>query len=86
MRFIKSFQTISPDRSIKDAIKVITDKNYFGLLVVLDDKKFIGIINDGDILRFISNSSENVLDNKIDKFINRDPITINENDLQKQDF
>ena len=86
MRFIKSFQTITPDRSIKDAIKIITDKDYFGLLVVLDDKKFIGIINDGDILRFISNSSENVLDNKIDKFINRAPITINKKDLQKQDF
>ena len=55
-------------------------------MVVLDNKKFIGIINDGDILRFISNSPENVLDNKIDNFINRNPITLSEKELQKQDF
>jgi CBS domain-containing protein len=42
--------TISPDKSIKDAAKVIADKHHNRLPVVDDDGKLVGIVTRVDIL------------------------------------
>ena len=43
--------TISPDKSLKDAVRLMEDNNIGGL-VVLDDEKLVGIITERDLIRY----------------------------------
>lgn len=70
---------VRENETLQDVIFAMT-RNPAGMCAVLsDDQSFIGIIVEGDIRRFfakINSDSVNPLAAKIDKMINRNPITV----------
>lgn len=62
------------DISLKEAAKIMSDKN-IGSLIVLKDNKIIGIITENDIVRNVSN-----LDRKISQIMSKRVLTINEDE------
>ena len=85
MQFIKKYKSIKISSSIRDAAKIISQKKYQGLLVVNDeDEKFLGVLNDGDILRAISQNKK--LNTSIHQFLTKNPITISKKEFDNRDF
>ena len=67
--------TISINKSINDAIKIINKKK-LGLVVVINKGFVSGLITDGDCRRAIKNLKKS---NKIENFMSRKPMFISEN-------
>lgn len=65
---------IEENTALKEAAKIMTDRN-IGSLIILKGDKIRGIITDRDILRNISKSSQ-----KVSVIMTRDVITIDENE------
>ena len=71
----KKLPTISINKTINDAVKVINRKK-LGLVVVLKKGYVTGLITDGDCRRAIKDIRKN---NKIEKFMSRKPLFVSEN-------
>jgi dTDP-glucose pyrophosphorylase len=71
---------ISPDISIKDALKKLDQTAEKILLVVNEKKQLIGALTDGDIRRGILSGIQ--LDETIEKIYNANPIFISKDDYQ----
>ena len=69
--------TISPTKSIYDAIKVINKKK-LGLVVIKDKKNIKGILTDGDARRNLKRYSKS---NRVKDFMTKKPISVDENSL-----
>ena len=50
--------TVSEEISIRDALRLITEKKISGVPVTDGDKNLIGFLSDGDILRFLAGAAE----------------------------
>ena len=65
---------ISYDKSFKEAIKIMSNKN-LGIVVILKKNFIKGILTDGDIRRELKNNS---IKKSLDKFISNYPLVVNE--------
>lgn len=76
---------ISPDKTVKEALFVITAKGLGATLVVedLDSRRLAGIITDGDIRRGLEKGYE-FLDQPVAAFMSRTPRTISKEKLAAQ--
>jgi CBS domain-containing protein len=54
--------TISPDTSIDECMRLMTDK-YIRHLPVLEKEKLIGIISIGDVVKFIIDEQKHIIEN-----------------------
>ena len=70
---------IFSDKTIKDALFVMTEKGLGAVSVIDKDKKFIGLITDGDIRRYLSQKSS--LNIPVKTIMTISPITISRNVL-----
>ena len=72
----KKLPTISINKTVGDAIKIINAKN-LGLVVITKNSFIKGILTDGDARRSMKNYSKDL---KIEKFMTKKPLIINENE------
>ncbi len=72
----KKLPTISINKTVGDAIKIINAKN-LGLVVITKNSFIKGILTDGDARRSMKNYSKDL---KIEKFMTKRPLIINENE------
>ena len=72
----KKLPTISTNKTVEEAIKIINSKN-LGLVVITKNNIIKGILTDGDARRGIQNYSKNF---KIEKFMTKSPMIIHENE------
>ncbi len=63
---------VSPDTSIKEALKLIDEKGLRIALVVSDERKLLGVVTDGDVRRGILKSLS--LDDEVSLIMEKDPI------------
>ena len=66
--------TINYDKSFKDAIKIMSNKN-LGIVVILKQNFIKGILTDGDVRREIKNNS---IKRSLNKFTSNYPLFVNE--------
>ncbi|MFO7761334.1 MAG: KpsF/GutQ family sugar-phosphate isomerase [Thermodesulfobacteriota bacterium] len=69
---------IKENRSFREAVEVLNDKNLGAVIIKTTDNKINGIITDGDIRRLMI-SGKNFLDLKAADIMTADPKTIDEN-------
>ena len=76
----KKIPFVNENLKMKNALKILSDKN-LGILIVQDKKKHtIGIITDGQIRRFNQKNS-NLHSTKVNKVMTKNPISIEKNEL-----
>lgn len=66
---------IAPEKTVQDALFVITDKGLGGVIVADKDNKMLGLLTDGDIRRALE-SGRDSLDLPVVHFMTKDPETI----------
>ncbi len=72
--------SITPDKTIKDAAKVMISKG-IGFLVVVDSSdpgKLLGVLSERDVLRAVASNKEN---SKIEELMIKDVVTIKDTDV-----
>jgi arabinose-5-phosphate isomerase len=65
---------VSYKKKFKEALKVMNQKK-LGMLVVTKKKSILGLVTDGDLRRELNKNS---LKNNLENFINKTPLTVNE--------
>ncbi len=73
------FISITPDKTIKDAAKVMVSKG-IGFLVVVDSsdpRKLLGVLSERDVIRAVASNKEN---SKVEELMIKDVITIKDTD------
>ncbi len=73
------FISITPDKTIRDAAKVMVSKGV-GFLVVVDSsdpRKLLGVISERDVIRAVASNKEN---SKVEELMIKDVITIKDTD------
>ncbi|MGI6092274.1 MAG: KpsF/GutQ family sugar-phosphate isomerase [Negativicutes bacterium] len=76
--------TITPDKTVKDALFVITDKGLGATSVIDETGKLMGILTDGDIRRGLERKGHDILDAKIGSLMTKKPRTITPDKLAAQ--
>jgi arabinose-5-phosphate isomerase len=71
---------ITPDKTVKEALFVITDKGLGATTIVDEDGRLLGLITDGDIRRSLEKGHE-FLDKKVGEIMTANPMTITPNKL-----
>lgn len=75
---------VTPDKTVKEALFVMTDKGLGATSVVDTDGKLLGILTDGDIRRGLERKGHAFLDEKIGLLMTRTPRTITPDKLAAQ--
>lgn len=70
----RSVVTVTPDRTLDDAIHVLAEES-IGALVVCDEGKLVGIISERDIMRALARHGAAALDDPITRFMTRKVVT-----------
>jgi len=78
MRSINEVPVVNPGDSLKQTIKLITEKKV-GYAVVADKLKYLGIFTDGDLRRSILKEAS--ISDEISKWMSTNPFFINEHNL-----
>ena len=68
---------VNYSKNFKTALKIMNQKK-LGIVVIQKNKFIKGIVTDGDLRRELKNYS---VDEKLDKFMTKDPLVVNENML-----
>ncbi len=71
---------IDEDSTMKNALKILSNKNVGVLIVRNKIKKTIGVITDGDLKRAIERNND-IKDIKLKKIMTKNPISIDQNEL-----
>jgi CBS domain-containing protein len=69
---------ISPEISVLDAAKMLSDKN-IGSLIVIEDNKILGIITENDIVKNVSNLAKSV-----EQIMSKNLVTVSEDETLNQ--
>lgn len=67
---------IHPKASILDALKIMSRRD-IGALPVMDELGLVGIVSERDFVHVIAKLEQCEIERKIDKYMNRDVITVN---------
>ena len=67
---------MSPEKTLGDALRLLDQNGLQPAFIVSSDNKILGVVTDGDIRRALINDSG--LDNRIDKFMNIDFLSLGE--------
>ena len=78
MRSINEVPVVSPSVSLKQTIKLITEKK-MGYAIVAEKLKYLGIFTDGDLRRSILKEAS--ISDEISKWMSTNPFFINEDNL-----
>jgi arabinose-5-phosphate isomerase len=78
MRSINEVPVVNPSDSLKQTIKLITEKKV-GYAIVADKLKYLGIFTDGDLRRSILKEAS--ISDEISKWMSTNPFFINEDNL-----
>ena len=76
-----SVVTLSPDRSISDAAKVLAERKIGTIVVSPDGETAIGILSERDIVREIARKGPGVLSNAVSAHMTPDPQTCARDDI-----
>ncbi|MCP1170215.1 CBS domain-containing protein [Limimaricola litoreus] len=67
--------TVTPDTSVTEAVRMLSDKRIGALVVSQDGKRAQGIISERDIVREIGRRGPGCLDEKVASLMTADPVT-----------
>jgi CBS domain-containing protein len=67
--------TISPDRSVQDALKLMADKN-IGALLVLEAEELVGIFSERDFARLVARKEKLSLDTPVSEIMTKKVICV----------
>jgi CBS domain-containing protein len=66
---------VSPNTSMRAAIEMLVEKKV-GALPVLNETGLVGIISERDMIRFLAEESEAILEMPVETFMTRDVVTV----------
>jgi CBS domain-containing protein len=75
--------TITPEKSLHEAIAILTKKK-IGALVVLKGSEVVGILSERDIVNLLSNKDVNRFDNPVSSAMTSPAVTCSPNDTISQ--
>ncbi len=73
------FISVTPDKTVRDAAKVMANKG-IGFLVVVDSsdpRKVVGVLSERDIIRALASNKE---DAKVEELMTKDVVTVKDTD------
>lgn len=73
--------TLKPSSTLQDVILAMTKFPVGGAAVVNEKEELLGILVEGDIRRTLAKSDHEGLNTKVEKIMNREPISIQEDEL-----
>ena len=77
---IRPFATVPCDSSIADAIELMAENDFFGLLVVDEDNRLLGIFSERDVLDKVADNYPIISGRPITDVMTRDPVCVYETD------
>ena len=76
--------TIAPDRSVADAVRVLSERRIGSLVVSRDGRAALGILSERDVVREIGRRGAGCLGDSVESMMTRDLVTCTRADLADQ--